>query len=221
MSPALPDQLVSVLLRHIELPTPEEAQLVGDLIYDRGGGDAADEALCTHGAARRLTAVGPAAFLKAHQGGMQHGASIWPQGVVTRQHPMHLMSALLEQQAQSSAAYLVTMAVVAVRLREDAPRGCLVYGASDLGILAVQALQLFELPVVAIVDRNPLLSGAQLGGVDVRHPTEVGEADFDTVIVAATLNTQGIMNDIRAGILGARPRFRVMLPMSGGEEWIE
>jgi hypothetical protein len=210
-----PSAVFELLLRHIELPTEEEARRVGALRYDLGVGSDDAMPLCSPGAEAEARAIGAAEFLARHRASIHVGQVAWPHGVVGRFEPARLLRDQLARVRGGSTWVDLIRVALDIRERDQGP--CLVYGAGAVGVQAIEALQLAGVAVSAVIDRNPRYHGSVLNEVPVHPPSDGHRLVFGSVLVAGTTNSAAIVADIRSGILGAAQPFVVYAPFSAGD----
>ena len=206
-----PTSLLRLLLRSVALPTAEEALRLGELTHDYGFGGGVRQRLCPESAAALLEAWGPSRFLACTASNFYTCGVPWPEGTVTRAHPLLLLERALRHgdgENGLSNEYLAP----ALRIFEEQPGPCLIYGASNLGQQALRLLRLLDVPVAGFLDRNPALWGTDLGGVRVHSPESAQALDFQAVMIGSILYAKSIVHDIRSGILGVRPGLALYSP---------
>ena len=98
---------------------------------------------------------------------------------------------------------------VALRVLEEKPGRCLIYGASELGRQANRLFRLLGIPVAGFVDRNPTLWGKIFDNAVVFSPAEAGSLEFDAVVIGSTLFAASIAKDIRNGVIGHKPELKL------------
>jgi hypothetical protein len=211
---ASPVRYFEIYSRHISLPSREEARRIGSLSHDYGAGEDGFEALCSPRAAQELQARGPSNFL-AWSAYRFPSRIFWPEGVVAAHDPAHLMLERLRHHERDEFIPITALLNAVAAMREMGLSPCLVYGASDLGVVATRYLSLLSIEIAGIVDRNPTLNGALLRGCRVVHPSQASRlGPFASVLVAATGHAASIIKDVAAGILGVSHPLVLFAPYS-------
>jgi len=218
-----PAGLLKLLLRSVELPTAEEARFIGEITHDYGSGGGSRRRLCPDEAAAMLAGSGPRLFLEQTASTYYLCGVPWPEGTVTRAEPYFLMERALRHGDGENGLSNEFLAP-ALRLFEEKPGPCLIYGASQQGRQAARLLRLLGVPMAGFLDRNPALWGTDLGGVRVHSPEEARTLAFEAVLIGSILYAASIAHDIHSGILGNRPGLQVYSPFPASvrrlERWV-
>jgi hypothetical protein len=152
------------LCRVLELPTPEEARHLGDLIFDDNAGSGYSAPICGDKDLAKLDAIGPEAFVanfRARWGYHADGVR-WPQGTVTRAYPEFLVN--LRRRVCSDVDHKFVCRDLVDHAQAAGVRTITVYGAGKIGHELVLHAEGRGVSVDFIVDSNPLLHGSSLSG---------------------------------------------------------
>jgi predicted HAD superfamily hydrolase len=152
-------KICSSMTRVIEIPTPQEAEFLGNLSHDFNYGSTKTRLICSKKDTKTLGEIGSEIqFLKSSRIRGVH----WPQGVITRSNPFFLLKQKL--QYVTSDSYLQTMNDVIESAQIDKFSKIIVYGAGELGKAAVKAAKINSLTVECFVDRKKSLWGTDIEG---------------------------------------------------------
>jgi FMN phosphatase YigB (HAD superfamily) len=164
------------LHRAIEMPTPEEACLLGNLTHQENFCGMQTSPVCNP-VADRWFDQGEEAFIDFCNYGPSTFNAFWPQGMATRKSPYYLYRYYLRQQDGFGSASLIFDLLQ--RVKQDEISTVHLYGSGAIAEAVRNAVLFHKLKIVcffaAHADSNALIEAA-------------GEADTHTYIVAALHN---------------------------------
>jgi FMN phosphatase YigB (HAD superfamily) len=188
-------QISRMLLRLIELPTPDEANLLGKMRVDRGFGDSPEILVCPDSARMSLERDGTRVFLRNASNFDSSEYVYWPEGVVAQYRPAELLSERTFVNSNDSLFRFYLRALQAVSL---GARSVCIHGAKQAGRVATEAARWAGLEVLALADRDPLLIGQEIEGVTVVSHEEAAAKDPDVVIIASFVMSESIRCSLEA-----------------------
>jgi len=155
-------KICSSLTRMIEIPTPREAEFLGNLRHDFNYGSTTSRLICSKKDSQTLEEIGSELqFLKSSRIRGVH----WPEGVITRSNPFFLLKQKLQH--STSDSYLQTMNDVIESAKIDKLSKIIVYGAGEVGKAAVKAAKINSLTIECLVDRKKSLWGTYIEEIQV------------------------------------------------------
>jgi FMN phosphatase YigB (HAD superfamily) len=203
--------LAAPIHRLLTMPTPAEADRLGDWVHeDNEGGDGV----------RRLThpdavpdGVTPQAFLHATaSGGCAWGTSwAWPAGTCARRWPGYFDD-LWQDAVGADDGSPPAVQVLATRLRREGVTRCHMWGAGEVGLAMLCALRREGVQVRLVIDSNPALHGTLLEGVPVVSPEAADASDAEVFVIASFAFAEEITQRLREIHRGRGDAVRIVHP---------
>ena len=193
--------------RMIELPTWEEARILGDLHNDCNFGSSKVVAICPSEEEVRIRQTGPSEFYRF----LRHtSVAVWPNGAITRVDPGVILSHLT---GQDPGGYFQNMLEYCDRLAADGAVRVTAYGAGAVGRAFVRAARLKKIRVVQVVDRNAALWGTFLEGAEIVSLDEAIVRKADAFAITSFAFIHEIRDSILRRYLEAQlPSPRIYMP---------
>lgn len=185
-----------LLLRLIEMPTPQEAKKLGKLHHDDNFGSSHSSTICRPEDKQLLEYLGVEEFLKRGSYGYHVTNVFWPQGVVTAEYPAYLFLKYLSQSDENS--YLVIANKLIHDIKKKGFSSIVVYGAGEVGEAFVEVALLSNLKVEYIVDRKESLWGGNIKGVPIVSLDKAVVQSSHVYVVASLSFSNEIKSDIEA-----------------------
>lgn len=190
-------QAISVQLhRLLELPTLEEAEHLGSLVFDDNAGSDFHEAICGEIDQRRISENGLAAFMeRARRFWGYAGERVrWPQGVVTRINPDFLdrsfRQVFNDMDHRFACRYLLDLA------QREGFNSVTIYGGGKIGFEMVEAARWSGINVDFIVDSNPALHGLKIHEKEIVSLDKAQHKGSQCYVVASVAFAGAIVNTI-------------------------
>jgi FMN phosphatase YigB (HAD superfamily) len=177
--------------RLIDMPTANEARIVGNLHNDSNFGSSRVVPICPPEEEDIIRRTSPCEYIRFLH---NRSSAIWPQGCVTRVDPgailshfsIHLETGYLERMLKFSQ-YIATQSVGEI----------VVYGAGIVGRNLIRAAHLYGLKVMGAVDRKSDLWGTYLEGVEVMGLDQAVERGNHNYAVASFAFAEEIRRTIQ------------------------
>lgn len=214
--PMDPEDVCRVLVRHVEVPTCEEARALGTLRVNLGLGSEHEVSLLDPKGMRMMQELGVETFLDRTTPAYFPHRVFWPQAIVAAQDPLALPIRAFRSSPGTGtmvAAYLEIVGTLQASGRERV----VVWGAGLAGRAAALALRLAGTAPLAFVDKNRRLWGGSLAGAMVVGPGELAALDADAVVVGSFIHGASIGADIRAAL---PPLSKAVVLAPGGIEHV-
>lgn len=167
--------LCKIVHRMVDLPSREEAAMIGGMTAELNNGTDATVALCPDDGMRLIHDVGEEAFLDIHQNELGYEGIPWPQGCVTVTSPGFLLARHVG--LGGGGGYLAAMLRFARRLVGLGVTDVVAYGAGEVGRAFISAASMSGLSIRGVVDGNRHLHGTAVGDVMVvslEHALRIG-----------------------------------------------
>ncbi|MBF0320555.1 MAG: HAD hydrolase-like protein [Nitrospirae bacterium] len=199
-------QLIAQIHRIVDMPIPEEAQLLSTLHHEDNYGSDSAAPICKGDDNKLLDELGPEKFMDYTRYGFKYGNVLWPQGVVSLKYPTYIFqrySAL-----NNSLNYFSMMNDMVTLMLNEGIGECLVYGAGEIGLTLLHAAEINGLSVINIVDANRNLWGERINGIEVVSLSEAITKQVHTYAVASHIFAIEIVKTIEEtyGTLQIKPR---------------
>jgi FMN phosphatase YigB (HAD superfamily) len=192
--------------RLVDLPTPREARLLGDLHNDCNFGSIKVVRICPPEEEEQVRKIGAYDYYRF----MRHScAAVWPQGCITRVDPGAILSHFA---GHSSTGYFEKMLQLSQRLLREGVEEVAMYGAGEVGRSFVRAARVSGLKILCAVDRNQKLWGTHLEGVEVVSLDEAVRRNPGAYVVTSFAFAREIRQAILARYRGCAFVPRVFLP---------
>jgi FMN phosphatase YigB (HAD superfamily) len=192
--------------RLIDMPTAEEAGVIGSLHDDCNFGSAQVVPICPAEEEQRIRRIGAHDY---HRFLRHRSPAVWPQGCVTRVDP----GAILSHFAVSvDTGYFERMLEFSRRIAGEGVREIVVYGAGEVGRNLIRAARLSGLKVLCAVDRNTALWGTHLDGVEITSLGDAAAKGVPDYAIASFFFADEIRRAINAQHRGQSPGPRVFHP---------
>ncbi|MBF0517264.1 MAG: HAD hydrolase-like protein [Nitrospirae bacterium] len=193
-------QLIALCHRLVDMPTPQEAQLLSTLHHEDNYGSDSAAQICKDADMKLLDALGPEKFLDKTRLGFNYGQVLWPQGVVSLKYPTYIFKRY--SAVNNSMNYFSMMNDMVSLMVDEGIRQCVVYGAGDIGLIVLQAAEINGLTVVSIVDRNENLWGGYINGIEIISLSSATKGQVHCYAVASHLFAIEIVKAIEAAYEG-------------------
>ncbi|EKQ51105.1 MULTISPECIES: haloacid dehalogenase [unclassified Clostridium] len=89
----------------------------------------------------------------------------WPQALVTIKHPNYILKKLIED--SDKEGYLKSMCSIAENVSNNGILEIMIYGSGEAGNYLMRALELYDIRVTYMIDRNESLHGKYINNVEV------------------------------------------------------
>ena len=160
-------KLAGIFTRMIDMPTPKEAEFLGNLHHDHNDGSSQVIRICSPDDKQILKNSHSAEhFLKIAR---IHEIN-WPQGVLTSEYPHFLLKKKLELDAIDS--YLKPMNNLILRLKEKNIFKIIIFGAGEAGQALQTAAKINHVKVLCFVDSKDCLWGEKINNINVFSLTD-------------------------------------------------
>jgi hypothetical protein len=155
-------KLAGIFARMIDMPTPQEAEFLGNLHHDHNDGSSQIIRICSHDDKQILkNSHSEEHFLKIAR---IHEIN-WPQGVLTSENPHFLLRKKLE--LESTDSYLKPMNNLILRLKEKNIFKIIIFGAGEAGQALQTAAKINHVKVLCFVDSKDCLWGEKINNINV------------------------------------------------------
>lgn len=160
-----PQECAKLVFRMFELPTLEEASLLGSLQYDENSGVDSISWFCPASEARLLADIGPENYIKQYNENNSPNHFLWIEGLITKASPAYYLNKILENQI---SGYDQSIYVIVKKVLNSHADWVVVCGAGEAGRTIRKYLQLYGIQIEAYTDGNKKLQGGTIDGIPVR-----------------------------------------------------
>jgi predicted HAD superfamily hydrolase len=202
---------IYLLLRLIEMPTPEEAKKLGMLHHDDNFGSSHYSTICRPQDELLARKLGPEEFLKRSLYGYHVTGVYWPQGVLTINQPSFLFQKYLNDSNDNS--YLAIMSKLVYEIKKKGFSSIIMYGAGEVGQAFIEVASLDGISVELVVDKKESLWGEEIKGVSIVSLEEAVEAGPHIYAIASLSFAKEIKADIEARYLNKQVKAVIFTPL--------
>jgi hypothetical protein len=195
-----------MLHRFVDMPTADEARLIGDLHNDCNFGSTKVVRMCPpeeEECIRRMGAFDYYRFMR------QRSTAVWPQGAVTRVDGGAILSFFSLHQ---ETGYFEKMLAFSRKIQSEGIAELVVYGAGAVGRNLIRAARLTGISVLCAVDRNELMWGRRLDGIEVTSIDRALAQGNHCYAVASFAFTEEIEKTILSRYRDSRFMPRILIP---------
>lgn len=179
-----PAAIAEVLARVVELPLPQEARHLGDLIHDDNLGLRRSETICSPAAEALVREQGIEAFWMQYNRnpGLFFDRCKWPQGTITRLSPdwLQTLRGLIGDSDEARAIRQILARVEAAGVRQ-----CAVYGAGLFFDALAPTLTQLGMKITHLIDRKAETTSFEVGGWQVVPLSQAFEEGARTFVIAS------------------------------------
>ncbi|KIV53479.1 hypothetical protein AM501_15400 [Aneurinibacillus migulanus] len=201
----------ALLHRLIDMPTRQEATLLGTLHHDDNFGSDHISTIIHDKDTRLLEKWGTEEFLERCSHGYHATNVYWPQGVVTVQQPSYFFRKYLQQNEEGH--YLAAMNRMASTIKSEGLTEIIVYGAGDVGQCLIKVANLHKLQVRYIVDRKTSLWGEQIDSIEITSLDRMVNSNLHIYAVASLSFAKEIERDIQEAYKHSNVRPTIFTPI--------
>lgn len=201
-----------LLHRALDMPTYEEARMIGQLCHCDNFGSTDVFQLCREEERQLLNEMGVENFLERIRCGYHALNVYWPQGILTQQYPSYLFKKYLNESGAFS--YLAVMNAMVSEIKREGISEIIVYGAGEVGRALMKIASMYQLHVRNIVDRKESLWGNVIDGVEIVSLDEAMKSGLHVYAVASLAFSREIKNDIEERYAGNKDKLKVFIPFS-------
>ncbi len=187
--------ILAILHRLIDLPTPAEAGLLGKLQVELNNGTEVLIPACPPQAVERVRRQGPEQALDLDRHALGATGMLWPQGCITLARPDWLFG--MRVRLDGGEGYLAAMLPLARQALVKKFRRLAIYGAGDVGNAFISAARLIGLRPLAVIDGNEQLWGSHLRGLPVDSLRRVLDMQVDAVVICSYAYTRVMAEAVR------------------------
>ncbi|MEK4909009.1 HAD-IA family hydrolase [Niallia sp. FSL M8-0099] len=184
-------QICKVIARLYTLPTFEEASNLIHLHHDDNFGSKSVVSLYNEEDFDKLEHLGIEKFLEV----AKFNQILWPEAKVTIKHPGFLIYKTIRTSDQLPQ-YMIETMQCANKLAYKNVKEVVIYGAGEIGHALIESLKLFNIEVLAFIDKKESLWGNTIDGVEVVSVKEAQKLNFQHVVIASFL----FINEIKQTI---------------------
>lgn len=193
--------------RLIDMPTPEEARLIGDLHNDCNFGSSKVVKICSNEEEKKIQRMGGFHYYHLMR---YKSKAVWPQGAITRVEPGTILSLF---SLHMESGYFEKMHKFSESILSDGIREIVLYGAGKIGRNLIRASRLLGIKVLCAVDRNEKLWGSKIEGVEVVSLDEAVECGNHCYAVASLAFIDEIQKTILTRYDGYGEHPQIFLPV--------
>ncbi|WPZ18085.1 hypothetical protein UM396_16210 [Geobacillus subterraneus] len=188
------NDICKLVHRLIDFPTYEESIKIGNLSHDDNFGTTSINKICSSDNEKLIDDIGISSFLTRSLYSYQNGKVYWPQAVITRKDKSYLFEMYVR--FNNPFSYLAIMSQMVSRVIDEGNKRVIVYGAGEAGQALVRVSELFGLDIQCIVDRNRLLWGQKINGIEIVSLDEAIKKGLHLYLVASFAFAYQIKKDI-------------------------
>ncbi|WP_434290088.1 HAD family hydrolase [Clostridium botulinum] len=150
-----------ILERFYKIPTYDEAKTFSELHHENNFGSTSISTLIDRDKINILDNISVEKFLE-----LSNPKDIkWPEAMVTIKYPNYFLKRELDK--SNKEGYLKTMCTIAKNISVNEVSSVMVYGAGEAGIYLMRALELYNIKVIYLIDRNEILQHNFIDNVEI------------------------------------------------------